>query len=175
MKKFKDMTNEELIKKYPFLEIKDNSCYTTLPPNKYTWLDDLEDGWREAFGEDLCNELLESLTEEDNLYDFQFSQIKEKYGSLRLYCYGYKSEHTRDILAKYEELSTYICAKCGKPAKVITKGWIFPMCQECFDKTNLKDSVPIEEFYEFDSYDDVLKEIDEIKNNFKYDRYWKTM
>ena len=49
------------------------------------------------------------------------------------------------------------------------------MCQECFDKTNLKDSVPIEEFYEFDSYDDVLKEIDEIKNNFKYDRYWKTM
>ena len=174
MKKFNDMTYEELIEKYPFLEIKDNSCYTTLPPNKYTWLDDLEDGWRKAFGEDLCNELLDALTEEGNLYEFQFSQIKEKYGSLRLYCYGYESERTRDVISKYEELSAYICGHCGKPARYITEDWIYPLCEDCISKVQ-GGYVPIEEFYEFNSYDDVLKEINEIKNNFKYDRYWKTM
>ena len=35
--------------------------------------------------------------------------------------------------------------------------------------------MPIEKFYNFNNYEEVLKEIDLIKNNFQYDRYWKTI
>ena len=73
---------------------------------------------------------------------------------------------------KYEELSTYICGSCGEPATHITTGWIYPVCSSCMKNINSK-CVPIKEFYKFDSYKDILKEIENIKTNFKYDNYWK--
>ena len=39
-----------------------------------------------------------------------------------------------DIVEKYTDLSYRTCCVCGKPATKISKGWICPYCDECFDK-----------------------------------------
>lgn len=170
------MTNKKLIEKYPFLD----------PGIEYniTWLDDMDPGWRKAFGEDFCEELLQalkdddySIAEKDDDFDgFRFEQIKEKYGSLRIYYNGHPigKYRTRDTIAKYEELSKYICGHCGKPARYITKGWIYPLCDDCIQHVN-SGYIPIEEYYSFDDYDEVLEEIKNIVTDFQYDRYWKSV
>ena len=149
----------DLIKQYPFLEI--NKVCTE---KGYTWLNDLEPGWNKAFGLDLCNELKNALIKDNKLEDFTFIQIKEKYGELHLYASNY-GEETKKVLTKYSTLSKYICAHCGKPAKYITTGWILPLCEDCIKQVN-SGYISIEEFYKFDSFEDILKEIDNIKYNY---------
>ncbi len=164
------LTNAELIEKYPFLAVED-----PYEPDNWVscWLDDLEPGWRAAFGERLCEDLVKALKEDNCEDEFKFEQIKEKYGSLRLYASGY-GEHTKHVLAKYEELSKYICGHCGKVARYVTSGWIYPLCEECMLKVNSY-RVPIEEFYGVETYEDIQKEIDSIQTNFVYDKYWTTV
>lgn len=126
--------NKELCEKYPFLiptnaftgKVIDDYDYS------YTLLDQINDGWRIAFGEKLCQELKEALDKDNSLNTFKFIQIKEKYGSLRLYHVGGNNESS-DIIYKYEELSKFICIKCGKPATKVTTGWIYPYCDKCAD------------------------------------------
>lgn len=168
--------NKKLIEEYPFLKI--TNYYRDVVENfdsqyEYTWLDDLEPGWRKAFGDILCEELKESLLADECFDEFEFQQIKEKYGSLRLYASNY-GENTKNILSKYEELSKYICGHCGKPATKITRGWIYPICDDCIRDINGSYS-SIEDFYEFNNYDEVLEEIENIKENYNYDDYWKTV
>ena len=98
----------------------------------YTELDDMPDGWRKAFGEQMCEEIREALIEDDDLYRYRIVQCKEKYGSLRWYNNGTKiGSRVPDIERKYEDMSARICIKCGKPATRITMGWISPFCDEC--------------------------------------------
>lgn len=161
------MSNEILIEKYPFLKVAD-----PYGPDNWSdcWLDDLEPGWRKAFGDKLCEELAVALKEDDCEKEFQFEQIKEKYGALRLYASGY-GERTRDVLTKYEELSKFICGHCGKPATKITRGWIYPLCDSCIE--DISDGwSSIEKFYGFDSYEDVQREIEKIKTDFDFNTYW---
>ena len=165
--------NKKLIEKYPFLEIKDSEWWNPISKSNdilYTWLDDLEPGWREVFGECLCKELARALKEDECENKFHFLQIKEKFGSLRLYATGY-GDKTKEVLAKYEELSKYICGHCGKTATKITTGYIYPFCDDCIEKVN-DDYVNVWEFYGMDSKEDVDKEIENILNYFKYDEYW---
>ena len=172
--------NRELVEKYPFLLFDYDPLWAMKFPEESiydrTWLDDIDNGWRKAFGEDFCNELFDALINADYLDDFHFLQIKEKFGALRLYFNGWPATEHGDkiieVVSKYEELSKYICGYCGKPARYITKGWIYPLCEDCIKEVN-GGYVPIEEFYGFKNYDEVLKEIDDIKNNFQYDNYWK--
>lgn len=90
----------------------------------------MPDGWREAFGTQLCEELREHLEKTGRLHSFYFTQIKEKYGMLRLYNNGL--DRAGDlILSKYARLSKKTCICCGKPATHITLGWISPYCDDC--------------------------------------------
>lgn len=161
------MTNKELIEKYPFLEVKD-----PYGQGNWTdcWLDDLEPGWRKAFGKELCQELAVAIKEDGCEDTFEFLQIKEKYAALRLYAGGY-GEKTRDVLAKYEELSKYICGHCGQPATKITRGWYYPLCDSCIQDVQGGFS-PIEKYYGFDNFEDVQKEVEKIKTSFCYGEYW---
>jgi hypothetical protein len=58
------------------------------------------------------------------------TEIKEKYGGLRLAATGGNSE-TDAIIDRCERDSQRICVKCGKPATRISKGWICPYCDDC--------------------------------------------
>ena len=56
---------------------------------EYTELDSMPDGWRIAFGAQMCEELRDELLRFDYLDKYEITQIKEKYGSLRWYDNGH--------------------------------------------------------------------------------------
>lgn len=125
--------NKVLIERYPFL----------LPRNRltdevvgdydyhYTELDAMPEGWRIAFGEQMCEEIREELIKAGCLDEYRISQIKEKYGSLCWYDFGATEKMLREIIPKYSKLSERTCIRCGKPATKISQFWISPWCDEC--------------------------------------------
>lgn len=144
--------NRELCEKYPFLipsnrwsgiritEAEGGGYWPGDPDAipeydyEYTELDEMPDGWRIAFGEQMCEELKQELLKsggEEALQEYRIVQIKEKYGFLRWYDNGCTSRWWREILPKYEALSERTCIRCGKPATQISTGWISPWCDEC--------------------------------------------
>lgn len=99
----------------------------------FTWYDDIPEGWRKAFGKNLSNDIKEIgkkylKTHKDKRWKdiLQFQQIKEKYGTLRLYASAI--EPIQHVLTAYEYLSMGYCIHCGKPAQYITEGWIEFIC-----------------------------------------------
>lgn len=83
---------KSLIKKYPFLAWYGNPLYSgyneeTITSN-YTWEDELPEGWRKAFCPQIWDELKAILEKANYINEFRFAQIKEKYGTLRLYHNG---------------------------------------------------------------------------------------
>ena len=159
--------NKELCEKYPFLiphnrwsrkritEAQDGGYWPGSPEEvpeydwEYTELDDMPDGWRIAFGEQLCEDLKRELLAaggQKALEDYMVVQIKEKYGYLRWYDNGCTERWYREILPKYEALSERTCLHCGKPAKFISAGWISPWCEDCAKEIN-DDMVPVEEWF----------------------------
>ena len=141
--------NKQLTTRYPFLiprnawsgkRITDGAGFWPGSPDEvpeynyeYTDFDIIPDGWAKAFGLELCEELREQLIRENQLEDFWFVQIKEKFGSLRMYPGVACSEEIWYILDKYEQLSERTCIVCGKPATRMSKGWICPYCNNCGD------------------------------------------
>ena len=138
--------NKYLCKRYPFLipyhywtgkcmwENKHSWYYT--PKYSYTELDDMPDGWRKAFGIQMCEELREELIKFNYLNKYRITQIKEKYGELRWYDNGIPiGSKIYDIINKYSKLSTHICIHCGRPAEIINNmGWYEPICDKCLEK-----------------------------------------
>ena len=95
---------------------------------------------------------LKAILEKANYVDkFRFAQIKEKYGTLRLYHNGIPESIYDEIEAwesKYEDLSEQVCINCGKSAKYMTPGWISFFCEDCIKEYNGK-AVPIEDISTF--------------------------
>lgn len=116
------------ILKWIDLNIFDKICF--LP--SYTELDDMPDGWRKAFGLQMCEEIKQELKKHKGaLKKYRILEIKEKFGGLRWYD-SYSTEKIwKEIIPKYEKLSYKTCINCGKPAKYISKGWISPYCEDC--------------------------------------------
>ena len=152
------MTNEELLTRYPWLVTRNR--FTDQPYyDGSTELDMMPTGWREAFGEQMCEEMdNEMLTWSKSNYDnFRIIQIKEKWGALRVYV-NFSSEELDKILAKYTTTSRVTCLQCGRPAKWISKGWICPWCDDCavenlhacyMDDDQFQDKfISIQEYYE---------------------------
>ena len=140
---YKDWLNDnqqeakKLIEKYPFLQIKNNDIYTWLEVGGYeeTWLDDLPDGWKIGFCEQMCDELMEALG--DYADKWIILQVKEKYGELRIY-YSILPKGIYDaveaVISKYEKISRHTCCICGNPATKTSKGWVLPFCDECYGR-----------------------------------------
>lgn len=107
------MTNEELLKEYPFLSIL-NSIYPEYYYNSdYTLLDDMPSGWRKRFGLQMCADIKQAL-EKNNIEveSYQVFQVKEKFGELRWYDNDI-CEDVRDIIDIYCFISKYISYDCG--------------------------------------------------------------
>lgn len=158
--------NKSLCKRYPFLIPwnrfsgklitecqKGERGYWPGNPDKipkYDWsfteLDDMPQGWRDAFGIQMCEEIRQALIEDDYLENWRIVQMKEKYGELRLYDSGTrKNSRVPEIIEKYTVISRRTCIVCGKPATKMTVGWISPYCDKCCPDRN---AVPIDEYYD---------------------------
>lgn len=131
------LKNKKLCKRYPFLIMRNWRTDKPIKSDYYTNLDEMPDGWRIAFGQEMCEEIRTTLLKANYLYDYRIAQIKEKFGMLRWYDEGAPDSIYReiqDIIYKYEEISAHTCIHCGKPATKISLGWICPYCDKCADK-----------------------------------------
>jgi hypothetical protein len=60
---------------------------------------------------------------------FQITQVKEKWATLRVYCYGLDDDIDRWI-DEAEEASARTCELCGKPGRAFGRGWFMTRCEE---------------------------------------------
>lgn len=79
------MDNKELIEKYPFLQVRNAWSGEVVPDS--TWLDEMPNGWRAAFGMRMVEEISNILKKADYADKYQIVQIKEKFG-----CYDEETE-----------------------------------------------------------------------------------
>ena len=119
---------------------------------EYTELDDMPDGWRKAFGEQMCEEIMAELVAHHLVDSYRILQIKEKYGELRWYDSGFTA-YGQKIIDKYSRLSRRTCIRCGAPAARITRGWIMPVCAACDPKPGV--SIPIDEYFKQEETDPI--------------------
>lgn len=128
---------QRLIQEYPYLQPR--NVWTDKIPEDYDFsymrgVGELPPGWERLFL--MCCKDLKTLLDKDQYTDdFRFSEIKEKYNSMRLYHNG-ATEGIIHVLYMYEHLSSYICQCCGKIATFETSGWIASYCDNCMHKTH---------------------------------------
>ena len=132
--------------RYPFLRIINNSTCPWLT-EEGSWADSIPTGWKNSFFEDMCGELMAVLGASVN--DFEIEQLKEKYGSIRLYWswkdrrYNFPEQQVHKdlvnrieaIIDKYTVISSHTCVSCGRSSTHYTHPWILPLCDDC-DKQN---------------------------------------
>lgn len=101
----------------------------------YTEWDNMRalEGWYKAFGDELLTRMAYQIKKDGMWRTFRITDIKEKYGSLRIYT-GPASREMFDLLNKYDDISFHTCIYCGKPATKLTGGYIIPLCDECYAK-----------------------------------------
>ena len=123
------MTNKEYVLKYPFIEPRSAWTGERFPDYDYesTLLDNIPTGWKIRFGQQLCEDLKTAL---HGATDWQIIQIKEKFGTLRIYA-NYMTPEISEVIDKYEQLSSKTCVRCGAPATKYSTGWILPWCDRC--------------------------------------------
>lgn len=154
-----NLENKKLIEEYPFLRVRSRWSGKVINNDyEYTELDSMPTGWRKAFGLQMMKEIKDALIKEqerpeytkeyldataewygfdesentpkDLLHIWMITDLKEKWGSLRLYS-NFESPKIREIIKKYSEISCATCIHCGKPATKMTTDWISPYCDEC--------------------------------------------
>lgn len=135
--------NRKLCRRYPFLIPRSRwageiswECRNDTYPYEYTELDAMDEGWRKAFGIQMCEEIRAELIKFDYLKKYRIMEIKEKYGELRWYDAGApRNSKIWDIIDKYTMLSRHTCYCCGRPAKITDDGgWLITMCPKCLEK-----------------------------------------
>jgi len=103
------------------------------------------DGWKHLY-EPILEKIVEYNKEhEDN--PIEVHQIKEKFGTLRIYLSHYTDELS-DMIDKAEGESEHTCEICGKHIEgpIVEHYWIYPMCRECYDAMREHQTKIIEEF-----------------------------
>ena len=86
------------------------------------------DGWHGILRA-ACKEIA-AHGERECYQPFKFSQIKEKYGTLRLYHDGGDS-YCDGVVDMAEAMSAVTCEQCGAPGKPNDSGWISTLCEGC--------------------------------------------
>jgi hypothetical protein len=107
----------QLIQKYPKLF------------EHYQYLE-CDDGWFDLLDR-LCWKIENRFTgfedlEEGGIY---FVQIKEKFGSARIYC-NQTTEYVNGLITMAESISGTICEICGEKGQPRKGGWIKTLCDQ---------------------------------------------
>ncbi len=115
--------DNRLVEKYPkiFEMIKGTEC---------------NDGWYWLI-DNLCKHIQSYIDNNlENTTQVVADQVKEKFGTLRVYYHGGDDYQYIDGFVSHTEfLSGKICEYCGSNKNIgYTKGWITTCCKECFEK-----------------------------------------
>lgn len=89
---------------------------------------DCGEGWYPLIHE-LLNKI-QDIADRDGI-DLQVVQIKEKFGSLRVYM-NWETDEVSNLIEAYERKSVTICEVCGKPGELKRdRGWYSTTCAVC--------------------------------------------
>ena len=93
------------------------------------------DGWYGLIRE-MCAEITQVYVDLGIECCFNPIQIKEKYGTLRVY-FGAENDEAHDkilqITFKYDKKSETVCEKCGEPGKMReVNSWFSVKCDKCY-------------------------------------------
>ena len=127
------LRNKKLVKRYPWIALADWNG-NMVNDYSYTMYDDVPIGWKQAFGKIMLEEYREVLIRNHYLKEYQWVQVKEKYGTLRLYSNG-APEKVLMLESKYDYISGFFCISCGRMnSPLLTGGWVEPLCEDCYNK-----------------------------------------
>ena len=103
----------------------------------YDFSYDVGSGW----GDILCSAFKQIAEVYENagadFSEFSVSQIKEKFGALRIYTGALDvavADQVYKIIDEAETESCRTCEWCGKPGKARGGGWIKTLCDDCNQK-----------------------------------------
>lgn len=65
----------------------------------------------------------------------QFTQVKEKFGTLRMYTNSY-DDYIDGVIALAEMMSSVTCEVCGIPGRQTKGGWVQTLCVRCAKQEN---------------------------------------
>jgi formylmethanofuran dehydrogenase subunit E len=102
----------------------------TLKNNLMAFGYECEEGWYSIIDE--CIDELEKEVKKEKL-DTEILQIKEKFGTLRIYLSS-ESDEISNIVERYELFSSHICEHCGEFYTAKTReshGWWKTLCSKC--------------------------------------------
>ena len=124
----KDEHEQQLIKKYPSLFMD----YAKDPTESLMYFGcECGSGWYELLDR-TCAKLVEQAKLEN--IDVSFSQVKEKFGALRIYLSN-GSDALWKILSDAEHESESICEWCGAPGSLdVLNRWHATLCPSCKEK-----------------------------------------
>ena len=78
------------------------------------------------------DKLIQPVLEACDAEGVQIMQIKEKYGTLRIYIGyssdSYPSDKIYNLIGMAEKQSAVTCEACGAPGKLRGKGWLYTSC-----------------------------------------------
>ena len=115
------LSAEELIAKYP--KLFGESFYIECHSGWYNIIDSL--------AQSIESYTKYSLTYEKPEDELQFSQIKEKFGILRIYMNN-ADETITNMIDLSESFSATVCECCGCPGQRRGGSWIRTQCDTCF-------------------------------------------
>jgi hypothetical protein len=97
------------------------------------------DGWADLLYEAAVrlNEHIQTLPEEVR-EDIVVLQVKEKFGTLRLYV-SYYTEKIEEIIKEAEDKSKTTCETCGKAGMLRGSVWFYTACDEHTREEDLQD------------------------------------
>jgi len=77
--------------------------------------------------------IISDMEEETKNCDVKWTQIKEKFGTLRAYHVTSIGDYEKVEAAvkKAEALSAKTCIICSEPGKIVYGGWALTLCGEC--------------------------------------------
>lgn len=119
----KKETEDKIVKEFPdfFPDFRGDPTKTCL-----AWGLAIGEGWAQFFHQLCCD-----IRSTNPPKEFQFEQVKEKFGGLRAY-YKNGTQEIHDLVSKAEEDSYLYCEQCGAKENVTSEGaWITTMCDKC--------------------------------------------
>lgn len=111
--------------------------YPHIDTSKYIWhelittANEYGSGWHDLLIE-LVMKIEEIYKKNDmDITEFEISQIKEKYGGLRVYAFSSIPE-VHDLIHEYENKAETVCDECGATGSLHVKdGWFQVLCDKC--------------------------------------------
>ena len=68
--------------------------------------------------------------EKQKIISVQFTQVKEKFGTLRIY-HNCDNDYIDGLISMAESMSSITCEQCGNKGTLNTKGWYHTLCEPC--------------------------------------------